>query len=66
HIIVQGDVVTVKINGETINVYDQSKDENRKDGLGSKKLDHGTIALQAHDPNSVIYYKSVKVKVLPD
>tara|TARA_R110002020_G_scaffold361876_1_gene574336 strand:+ start:244 stop:873 length:630 start_codon:yes stop_codon:yes gene_type:complete len=66
HIIVQGDVVTVKINGETVNVYDQSKDENRKDGLGTKKVDHGTIALQAHDPKSVIYYKSVKVKILPD
>ena len=66
HIIVQGDVVTVKINGETVNVYDQSKDENRKGDLGTKKLDHGTIALQAHDPKSVIYYKSVKVKILPD
>jgi hypothetical protein len=66
HIIVQGDVVTVKINGETVNVYDQSKDENRAGDLGTKKLDHGTIALQAHDPKSVIYYKSVKVKLLPD
>lgn len=66
HIIVEGDVVTVKINGETVNVYDQSKDEKRKDGLGTKKADHGTIALQAHDPKSVIYYRSVKVKVLPD
>ncbi|MEB2786643.1 3-keto-disaccharide hydrolase [Algoriphagus persicinus] len=66
HIIVQGDVVTVKINGETVNVYDQSKDENRKGDLGTKKADHGTIALQAHDPKSVIYYKSVKVKLLPD
>ncbi|REG84765.1 3-keto-disaccharide hydrolase [Algoriphagus antarcticus] len=66
HIIVEGDIVTVKINGETVNVYDQSKDENRKGDLGVKKVDHGTIALQAHDPKSVIYYKSVKVKILPD
>ncbi|WP_192348135.1 DUF1080 domain-containing protein [Algoriphagus sp. Y33] len=66
HIIVEGDVVTVKINGETINIYDQSKDENRKGDLGTKKLDRGTIALQAHDPKSVIYFKSVKVKILPD
>ncbi|MEB2776723.1 DUF1080 domain-containing protein [Algoriphagus sp. D3-2-R+10] len=66
HIIVEDDVVTVKINGETVNVYDQSKDENRKGDLGTKKVDHGTIALQAHDPKSVIYYKSVKVKILPD
>ncbi len=64
HIIIKDNVVTVKINGETVNVYDQSKDENRKGDLGTKKADHGTIALQAHDPKSVIYYKSVKVKIL--
>lgn len=66
HIIVQGDKVTVKINGEVVNEYDQSKDEKRAGNLGDKKLDHGTIALQAHDPKSIIYFKSVKVKLLPD
>lgn len=65
HIIVKGDKVTVKINGKTINKFDESKDREEGD-LGTKKLSHGTIALQAHDPNSVIYYKSVKVKILPD
>ncbi|MBN3520521.1 DUF1080 domain-containing protein [Algoriphagus lutimaris] len=64
HIIVKGDEVTVKVNGETINEYDESED--REGDLGTKKLDHGTIALQAHDPGSVIYYRSVKVKILPD
>ena len=63
-IIVQGDKVTVKVNGEVINEYDETKD--REGDLGTKKLDHGTIALQAHDPNSVVYYKSVKIKILPD
>ena len=66
HIIVQGDKVTVKINGETGNEYDESKVEYRNGDLREKKLDHGTIALQAHDPKSVIYYRSVKVKILPD
>ncbi len=64
HVIVQGDQVTVKVNGETINEYDESED--RTGDLGSKKLSSGTIALQAHDPESVIYYKSVKIKLLPD
>jgi len=65
HIIVQGDVVTVKINGKTVNVYDQSKDEKRKDGLGTKKVDHGTIALQVNYPKLVSYYKSVNVQIMP-
>lgn len=64
HIIVTGDQVTVKVNGETINEYDESED--REGDLGTKKLDHGTVALQAHDPGSVIYYRSVKLKILPD
>lgn len=62
HIIVEGDQVTVKINGQTINEYDESKDRNGD--LGTKKLSSGTIALQAHDPQSVIYYRSVKIKLL--
>ena len=63
HIIVKGDKVTVKVNGKTINEYDESVD--RTGDLGTKKLSSGTIALQAHDPESVIYYRSVKVKILP-
>lgn len=63
HIIVKGDKVTVKVNGKTINEYDESED--RTGDLGTKKLSSGTIALQAHDPESVIYYRSVKVKILP-
>lgn len=62
HVIVKGDQITVKINGETINEYDES--EVRTGDLGDKKLSSGTIALQAHDPESVIYYRSVKIKLL--
>lgn len=62
HIIVKGDQITVKVNGQTINEYDESED--RTGDLGTKKLSSGTIALQAHDPESVIYYRSVKIKLL--
>ncbi len=62
HVIVKGDQITVKINGKTINEYDES--EVRTGDMGTKKLSTGTIALQAHDPESVIYYRSVKIKLL--
>jgi hypothetical protein len=65
HIIVKGDQVTVKINGKTVMEYDESEDKNRPENAGEKKIDRGTVALQAHDPESVIYYKSVKIKILP-
>jgi hypothetical protein len=62
---VNGDQVTVKINGKIVMEYDESEYKNRPANAGEKKIDRGTFALQAHDPESVIYYKSVKVKVLP-
>lgn len=62
HVIVRGDQITVKVNGKVINEYDESED--RTGDLGTKKLSSGTIALQAHDPESVIYYRSVKIKLL--
>jgi hypothetical protein len=64
HVIVNGSQITIKINGNTVNNYDESKDEKRSSGLGDKSLSSGTIALQAHDPESVIYYRSVKIKLL--
>ncbi|WP_194778031.1 3-keto-disaccharide hydrolase [Pararhodonellum marinum] len=66
HIIVQGDHVTVKINGKTVMEYKESEDTNRTGDLGSKKLDRGTFALQAHDPESIVYFKNIMVKPLPD
>lgn len=63
HIIVKGDHVTVKLNGQTVMEYIESKDEKRPENAGAKKIDKGTFAIQAHDPESVIYYRSIKVKV---
>ncbi|EKB50589.1 3-keto-disaccharide hydrolase [Cecembia lonarensis] len=63
HIIVKGDHVTVKLNGQTVMEYVESADENRPENAGEKRIDKGTFAIQAHDPESVIYYKSIKVKV---
>jgi hypothetical protein len=45
--------------------YDESADTQRTWSPGDpKRFDRGTIALQAHDPESVIYYRSVKIKLL--
>jgi hypothetical protein len=61
---VEGDKITVKVNGKVINEFVESQD--RGDiGDSKKKLSSGKIALQAHDPQSVIYYKDIKIKPLP-
>lgn len=64
HIIVNGDHVTVKVNGKT--VADYTEPPGTKPGKDfTRKLDEGTFALQAHDPKSVIFYKNIRVKRLP-
>lgn len=64
HVIVQGDQIAVSLNGKVVMEYKESTDTKRGADLGLKKFGSGTIALQAHDPESVIYYRSVKIKLL--
>lgn len=58
HIIVNGNKITVKIDGKTINEYTVPPDGGR--------LSSGTFALQGHDPESKVLYKDIMVKPLPD
>ena len=64
HVIVKGDQISVALNGKVVMEYDESADIKRTSPLGKKRFDRGTIALQAHDPESVIYFRSVKIKLL--
>lgn len=56
HIIVRGKTITVKVNGKVINEYTEGE---------NGRLTGGTIALQGHDPNSKVFYKNIKIKLLP-
>ncbi len=31
-----------------------------------RRIDHGTFALQCHDPNSKVFYRNLRVRALPD
>lgn len=64
HVIVKGDQISVALNGKVVMEYDESADARRTLPLGQKRFDRGTIALQAHDPESVVYFRSVKIKLL--
>jgi hypothetical protein len=64
HIIVQGDTVTVRLNGKEVVKWTQPADWNGgREGAG-RVLGSGTFAFQGHDPNSTVYYKNPRVKVL--
>ena len=61
HIIVKGRNIVIKINGKT--VIDYTEPEGVK---GMRKLSKGSMALQAHDPKSVVYYRNLRIKPLAD
>lgn len=66
HVIVSGKRIVLKVNGETTVDYTEPENPERPEGRERRVLSHGPIALQAHDPNSTVFYRSIRIKVLPD
>jgi hypothetical protein len=65
YIMVKDKNVTIKINGKTVVEYTEP-DNVGKENIGGRAISDGTFALQGHDPGSVIYYKDIKVRPLPN
>ncbi|MGD9636238.1 MAG: DUF1080 domain-containing protein, partial [Pirellulales bacterium] len=63
-IIVRGKKITLKVNGETTVEYTEPDDVERPAEFAGRKFSHGTIALQAHDPGSVVRYRNIRIKPL--
>ena len=65
HIIVKDKTITVKVNDKEVVKWTQPDDWNGgREGPGRAISAAGTIAFQAHDPKSTVYYKNVRVKPL--
>lgn len=64
HIIVKGNRITVKINDKTVVDYTEPKNAERDNSMSGRKLSSGTVALQGHDPESVVYFKDIMVRPL--
>lgn len=65
-IVVQGSRITTMINGKICADWVEPKDIVPPKGWENRKLGKGTFAIQAHDPGSVVFIKSFKVKALDD
>ena len=65
HILVEGNTVTVKVDGKIVVQYKEPPGAQAGEKF-ERKLGHGTFALQAHDPKSVVHYRNIRVKRLPD
>lgn len=65
-ITVQGQRITIKVNGKQVVDYTEPPNVERPKERAGRKLnpEGGAIALQAHDPKSVFYFKSVRIRKL--
>ena len=66
YIKVEGKHITIKINDKVVVDYEESDTDKRAVNGKGRMLSSGTFALQAHDPESVVLYKDIKVKPLTE
>jgi hypothetical protein len=60
---VQGKQVTIKVDGKTLIEYTEPEGQ-KADGDFVRVLGEGTIALQAHDPQSKVYFRNLRIRKL--
>jgi hypothetical protein len=63
-ILVKGNTVTISLNGKQVVQWTQPADWKGTSDFAGRRIDHGTFALQGHDPGSTVYYKNIRVKPL--
>lgn len=59
HLLVRGDKVVLKVDGET--TLETTLPREAKTG---RTLGRGTLAIQSHDPGSMVHFRSIRVKPL--
>ena len=66
HIVVKDKTITVFVNDKQVVTWTQPADWNGgREGPGRAITgEGGTIALQAHDPGSTVYYRNIRIKPL--
>ena len=62
--IVKDKHVTIKVNGKVVVDYTEPENVQRGKGDELRVLSSGTFALQGHDPNSIVHYKNIMVRVI--
>lgn len=62
---VEGRHVVIKLNGKTMVDYMEPEGQQAFSKSFERRLGKGTFALQAHDPQSVVKFRNLKVRRLP-
>jgi uncharacterized protein len=61
HFIVRGNRVLVNVDGQVVNDFTEPDEVS-----GSRRIGEGAVAIQAHDPNSVIHFRNIELRVLDE
>ena len=65
-ILVRGKEVQTRINDMLVVDYVEADPPFQADPKFQRVLNHGTFALQGHDPGSTTYFRNIRVRPLPD
>lgn len=63
---VEGRRIVLEVNGVTTVDYEEPEGVERDEGMEGRVLSSGTFALQCHDPESVVHFRNIRVRTLPD
>ncbi len=62
---VEGKHIVVRVNGKITTDYTEPDNVERPANFAGRLVSHGTIALQAHDPDSEVHVRKILIKPLP-
>jgi hypothetical protein len=65
YIRVEGKRILTKVNDKVISDYTEEENPTRPAQFKNRLLSHGTFAIQGHDPQSEVHYRSISVRPLP-
>lgn len=61
---VEGSTITISIDNKVVNTYTEPADLVPDERRPHRRLGSGTIAIQGHDPKSIVYYKNIRIRAL--
>ena len=62
---VEGKRIQTFVNGKQIIDFTEPTPPAPPKGMEGRFLSHGTVAIQGHDPESVVHYRNIKIRTLP-
>lgn len=65
YIKVEGKRILTKVNDKVISDYTEEENPQRPKNFAGRLISSGTFAIQGHDPQSEVHYRSIAVKPLP-